>query len=233
MIAREEQYLLFHRFVLDHAKFTKAGKLDSKPYVYSLGLSVRAGAIKAAILVYASIAEAALRAHAEKRGYKLPSNPTWLYATTGHSVNSTEVSQINAYREWARKVLLEISYMIDEVTIKMGNGDLQQAEIAAEKSIITLNSFSEEQKKIIVPSRLKKVDELLSKSFETEKEGFALLVRSLELGVTGNLEYYQETSYYVTEGNRKIKEAAKLQISIYKEIQQVIAELENQSKTNN
>jgi len=157
----------------------------------------------------------------------------WLYATTGHSVNSTEVSQINAYREWARKVLLEISYMIDEVAIKMGNGDLQQAEIAAEKSIITLNSFSKEQKKIIVPSRLKKLDELLSKSFETEKEGFALLVKSLKLGATGNLEYYQEASYYVTEGNSKIKEAAKLQVSIYNEIQQVIAELENQSKTNN
>ncbi len=76
MIAREEQYLLFHRFVLDHAKFTKVGELHSKPYVYSLGLSVRAGAIKAAILVCASIAEAALRAHAEKREYKFPSEPT-------------------------------------------------------------------------------------------------------------------------------------------------------------
>ncbi len=74
-IATEAQYLNFHLFILKSAKHTRADCLTSKPYEYKLGLSVRAGAIKAALLLCASIAEAALRAHAEKRGYKLAKDP--------------------------------------------------------------------------------------------------------------------------------------------------------------
>ena len=74
-IATEAQYLDFHLFVLKSSKHTRVGCLISKPYEYRLGLSVRAGAIKAALLLCASIAEAVLRAHAEKRGYKLAKNP--------------------------------------------------------------------------------------------------------------------------------------------------------------
>jgi hypothetical protein len=73
-IATEAQYLDFHIFVLKNSKHTRVGCLKSKPYEYQLGLSVRAGSIKAALLLCASIAEAVLRAHAEKRKYKLAKN---------------------------------------------------------------------------------------------------------------------------------------------------------------
>ena len=49
--------------------------MNTKPYSYELGLSVRAGAIKAAVLIAASIIEAALRALAELRGYPLKKDP--------------------------------------------------------------------------------------------------------------------------------------------------------------
>jgi hypothetical protein len=71
-VALEEQYLSFHLEMLDRIHFTEAGKLVDKPWVKPLGLSVRAGAIKAAVLVAASIAEAVLRAIAEARAYPLP-----------------------------------------------------------------------------------------------------------------------------------------------------------------
>ncbi|MDD5366307.1 MAG: hypothetical protein PHR30_13290 [Gallionellaceae bacterium] len=67
-IAAEEQYLHFHLHMLNNLRHTEAGKLANPPYAYELGLSVRAGAVKAAILVAASIIEAALRTHAELRG---------------------------------------------------------------------------------------------------------------------------------------------------------------------
>lgn len=70
-IATEAQYLDFHMYVLKSTKHTKHGCLTAPPYEYQLGLSVRAGAIKAALLLTASIAEAVLRAHAEKRSYPL------------------------------------------------------------------------------------------------------------------------------------------------------------------
>jgi hypothetical protein len=71
-LAAEEQYLTFHLYMLENLRFTAAGKLNEVPlpYSYPLGLSVRAGAIKAAVLLAASIIEAVLRAHAERRGYK-------------------------------------------------------------------------------------------------------------------------------------------------------------------
>ena len=74
-IAAEEQYLDFHLYMLNNLRHTEAGKLAHPPYVYELGLSVRAGAVKAAILVAASVIEAALRAHAELRGYSLNKDP--------------------------------------------------------------------------------------------------------------------------------------------------------------
>lgn len=74
-IAAEEQYLHFHRYMIENIRHTEAGKLEQPPYSYKLGLSVRAGAIKAAILIAASIAEAALRAIAEIRSYPLNKEP--------------------------------------------------------------------------------------------------------------------------------------------------------------
>ncbi len=74
-IAAEEQYLCFHLFMLDNLRHTQAGRLADPPYKYELGLSVRAGAVKAAVLVAASILEAALRALAEARGYTLNADP--------------------------------------------------------------------------------------------------------------------------------------------------------------
>jgi hypothetical protein len=75
VLAQESQYLQFHLQMLDRVKFTEAGRLHDKPWVKPLGLSVRAGAIKAAVLICASIAEAVLRASAETRGYPLPREP--------------------------------------------------------------------------------------------------------------------------------------------------------------
>lgn len=70
-IATEHQYYLFHRFLLNAIQHQ-----DEKDATYCIriGLSVRVGAIKAARLVIGSITEAALRSHAEKRGFKLSSN---------------------------------------------------------------------------------------------------------------------------------------------------------------
>jgi hypothetical protein len=77
VIAVEAQYLEFHRYLLGSLQHCDVAGGDPMP----LGLSVRAGALKTATLVCASIAEAALRAHAEKRKYKLPSNA--MYRTFG------------------------------------------------------------------------------------------------------------------------------------------------------
>jgi hypothetical protein len=74
-IAAQEQYLHFHMYMLNNLRHTSVGNLAAPPYRYQLGLSVRAGAIKAAILIAASIIEAALRAIAEARGYTLPADP--------------------------------------------------------------------------------------------------------------------------------------------------------------
>lgn len=71
VIAVEAQYLDFHRYLLGSLRHRDAAGGAAIP----LGLSVRAGALKTATLVCASIAEAALRAHAERRGYALPPNP--------------------------------------------------------------------------------------------------------------------------------------------------------------
>lgn len=75
VIAAEEQYLDFHLHMLSDLRHTKAGEVANPPYAHELGLSVRAGAVKAAILVAASIIEAALRALAEIRGYPLNKDP--------------------------------------------------------------------------------------------------------------------------------------------------------------
>lgn len=70
-IAYEHQYLRFHGWLLKEIRASTSGSTDEKSGK-ELSLTVRVGAIKAAILLCGSIAEAALRAHAEKRGYKLP-----------------------------------------------------------------------------------------------------------------------------------------------------------------
>lgn len=74
-IAQEDQYLAFHRFILKSTRSTKVGHFANPPYRYRLDLSVRAGAVKALLLLCASIAEATLRAHAEARGYQLAKDP--------------------------------------------------------------------------------------------------------------------------------------------------------------
>ena len=74
-IAAEEQYLHFHLYMLGNLRHTQAGRVTEPPYAYELGLSVRAGAVKAAMLVAASIVEAALRTLAEARGYPLNADP--------------------------------------------------------------------------------------------------------------------------------------------------------------
>lgn len=96
-IAVEHQYLEFHRYMLGAIRHA-----DPKDPVNSipLGLSVRAGMIKAAISLYASIAEAALRAHAEKRGIKLHPNKTRrtfgavIYAWEADSVHFSTIQPI-------------------------------------------------------------------------------------------------------------------------------------------
>lgn len=72
MIVVENQYLEFHLFALHSLSFRWekrngfiTGRIDH---------SVSAGAVKAALLLQASIAEAAMRAHAESRNYRLPNN---------------------------------------------------------------------------------------------------------------------------------------------------------------
>lgn len=71
VIAVEAQYLEFHRYLLTSLRHRPVQGGDAIP----IGLSVRAGALKSATLVCACIAEAALRAHAERRGYALPVDP--------------------------------------------------------------------------------------------------------------------------------------------------------------
>lgn len=110
VIAREEQYLSFHRFVLDHAKHTKAGCVGSPPYEHAIGLSVRAGAVKAALLVAASIAEGALRSHAEKRGYRLNSNPN--KRTFGNVLNAWKTSRGRPKRD-VRHIWTELQNLRD------------------------------------------------------------------------------------------------------------------------
>ena len=89
VIAAEEQYLSFHLHMLSSLRHTQVGQIACPPYAYELGLSVRAGAVKAAVLVAASILEAALRALAEKRGYPLNKDPR--RRTFGNVIKAWEV----------------------------------------------------------------------------------------------------------------------------------------------
>ena len=91
-IAAEEQYLAFHIYMLGNLRHTRAGQVHLRPYSHEIGLSVRAGAIKAAILLAASIAEAALRTLAEFRGYRLNENPA--RRTFGNVIKAWEVNGV-------------------------------------------------------------------------------------------------------------------------------------------
>ncbi|MFO0904270.1 MAG: hypothetical protein U0939_14805 [Pirellulales bacterium] len=74
-MAREHQYLLLHEAVLSSIHYTYPNWMKQKPpKMEPLDYTLRAGFVKAAVLIYASLCEAALRAHAEKRGYTLPAN---------------------------------------------------------------------------------------------------------------------------------------------------------------
>lgn len=70
-IAVEAQYLAFHQYLINSLQHRALNGGDAIP----IGLSIRAGALKTATLLCASIAEAALRAHAEARQYDLPADP--------------------------------------------------------------------------------------------------------------------------------------------------------------
>ena len=72
IVAREHQYLKLHGLLLMELRHTKDGRAGSPPYKSTLNYNLRAGFIKATLLVAASICEAVLRAHAEKRKYTLP-----------------------------------------------------------------------------------------------------------------------------------------------------------------
>lgn len=89
-VAAEEQYLHFHLYMLNNLRHTKVGFIHEPPYTYELGLSVRASAVKAAVLVAASIIEAALRALAELRKYPLKDDAR--RRTFGNVINAWEDS---------------------------------------------------------------------------------------------------------------------------------------------
>lgn len=74
-VAAEEQYLKFHLLLLERLRFTAAGGVATKLWSKPIDFTVRAGSIKSAVLLSASIAEAVLRALAEARAYELPRNP--------------------------------------------------------------------------------------------------------------------------------------------------------------
>ena len=90
MIVQEEQYLTFHRAMLDRVRSTEAGAVRNPTWRLPLDISVRAGAVKAAALVCGSIAEAALRHHAERRSFPLPANPR--HRTFGKVLAAWEIS---------------------------------------------------------------------------------------------------------------------------------------------
>jgi hypothetical protein len=101
-VAVEDQYLAFQLYILKSTKFTEFGKLASKPYVYQLGHSVRSGAIKSALLLCASITEAVLRAHAERRGYRLNPNPNKrTFGNVISSWDSTAARRVDVAAVWS------------------------------------------------------------------------------------------------------------------------------------
>lgn len=63
-VAVEDQYLYFHSYMLANLRYETSSGITG-----SLGFSTRAGAVKAQILLFGSIAEAVLRCHAERRNY--------------------------------------------------------------------------------------------------------------------------------------------------------------------
>jgi hypothetical protein len=70
VVAVEAQYIEFHRFVLKNVRHVEQGATLASGM--PLGMSVRAGALKALMLMSAAVCEAVLRYHAERRGYSLP-----------------------------------------------------------------------------------------------------------------------------------------------------------------
>lgn len=73
-VAEEEQYLIFQLELLNRLYYTEVGHARNPQWGRPINLTLRAGIIKAAVLITASICEAVLRAHAEYRGYDLPEN---------------------------------------------------------------------------------------------------------------------------------------------------------------
>jgi hypothetical protein len=70
VVAVEAQYIAFHRFVLSNVRHVEQGTTLADGIL--IGRSVRAGALKALMLMAAAVCEAVLRYHAEQRGYPLP-----------------------------------------------------------------------------------------------------------------------------------------------------------------
>lgn len=87
IIAREHQYLKLHGMMLTELRHTKEGEASKPSYKSKVDYNLRAGFIKAALLIAASICEAVLRAHAEKRGYSLPSKKKRTFGAVLHAWN--------------------------------------------------------------------------------------------------------------------------------------------------
>lgn len=88
MIAVEHQQLYLLGHLLAHLHFTQSGQANNPPYTQQLNLSLRAGMVKSTVLIAASIVEAALRSHAEARGYKLHKKE--FKRTFGNTINAWE-----------------------------------------------------------------------------------------------------------------------------------------------
>ena len=84
-IAREHQYLKLHAILLTQLRHTKNGDARNPAYKHKLDHNLRAGFIKAALLIAASICEAVLRSHAEKRGYSLPQKKRRTFGAVLHA----------------------------------------------------------------------------------------------------------------------------------------------------
>ena len=135
VIAREHQYLFLHVRLLDQLYFTDQGKAASPLYKKPIDYNLRAGFVKAALLMAASICEAVLRAHAEKR--KLPLNPKKKMRTFGNVLQAwkgnPDVASLWADLDDLRDMRNNIHLF---VAAGSSRADYRQI-IAAEKAMLT------------------------------------------------------------------------------------------------
>jgi|SRR6185312_6058350 len=115
VIAREHQYLRLQALLLDRMYYTAAGGAADPQYKNPVDYTLRAGAIKATILIAASICEAALRSHGEKRGLPLNANPrrrtfgNILSAWSGQADVSAIYADLEAIKDFRNNVHLFVT----------------------------------------------------------------------------------------------------------------------------